>query len=136
MAQNEIVGRADGLFSSYNNLRVNADGSINTNNTDPARTITPYEGALTTNSPAFDCRGGRRVRIYGNTDNTSFLMIQYASTDIAPVENDWQFIDQLNPLTINGSIMVNKVIEIPPNYIRFHNPGTQHGLSFRIIVEK
>tara|TARA_R110000823_G_scaffold39796_3_gene106105 strand:- start:682 stop:1092 length:411 start_codon:yes stop_codon:yes gene_type:complete len=136
MAQNEIVGRADGLFSSYNNLRVNTDGSINTNNTDPARTITPYEGALTTNSPAFDCRGGRRVRIYGNTDNTSFLMIQYASTDIAPVENDWQFIDQLNPLTINGSIMVNKVIEIPPNYIRFHNPGTQHGLSFRIIVEK
>ena len=63
-------------------------------------------------------------------------MIQYASTDIAPVESDWQFIDQLNPLTINGSIMVNKVIEIPPNYIRFHNPGTQHGLSFRIIVEK
>ena len=136
MAQNEIVGRADGLFSSYNNLRVNADGSINTNNTDPIRTITPYEGALTANSPTFDCRGGRRVRIYGNTDNTSFLMVQYASTDVAPVENDWQFIDQLNPLTINGNIVVNKVIEIPPNYIRFVNPGTQHGVSFRIIVEK
>ena len=30
MAQNEIVGRADGLFSSYNNLRVNTDGYSNT----------------------------------------------------------------------------------------------------------
>ncbi len=136
MAQNEIVGRADGLYSSYHNLRVNADGSINTNNTDPARTITPYEGTLTANSPTFDCRGGRRVRIYGNTDNTTFLMIQYASTDTTPVENDWQFIDQLNPLTINGNIVVNKVIEIPPNYIRLVNTGTQHGVSFRVIVEK
>jgi deoxycytidine triphosphate deaminase len=136
MSQLEIVGRADTLYSAYNALMVNTDGSINITNTDPVRTITPYEGTLTTNSPTFDCRGGRRVRIYGNTDNTSFLMIQYASTDIAPVENDWQYIDQLNPLTINGNIVVNKIIEIPPNYIRFVNPGTAHGLSFRIIVEK
>ncbi len=135
MSQHEIVGRADNLYSAYNALLVNADGSINTNNNDPVRTIIPYEGTLTTNSPTFDVRG-RRIRIYGNTDNTSFLMIQYASTDTAPVENDWQTIDQLNPLTINGNIVVNKVIEIPPNYIRFVNPGTAHGLSFRIIVEK
>tara|TARA_R110000796_G_scaffold152162_3_gene268676 strand:+ start:1299 stop:1709 length:411 start_codon:yes stop_codon:yes gene_type:complete len=136
MSQHEIVGRADTLYSAYNALMVNADGSINTNNTDPVRTIIPYEGSLTTSSPTFDVRGGRRVRIYGNTDNTSFLMIQYASTDIAPVEDDWQFIDQLNPLTINGNIVVNKVIEIPPNYLRFVNTGSAHGLSFRIIVEK
>ena len=136
MSQLEIVGRTDNLFSAYNALKVNTDGSINTNNTDPIRTILPYVGSLTTNSPTFDIRGGRRIRIYGNTDNASFLMIQYASTDVAPVENDWQTIDQLNPLTINGNIVVNKVIEIPPNYLRFVNPGTAHGLSFRIIVEK
>tara|TARA_R110002153_G_scaffold47129_5_gene133232 strand:+ start:585 stop:1001 length:417 start_codon:yes stop_codon:yes gene_type:complete len=138
MAQNEIVGRADGLFSSYNNLRVNTDGSINTNNTDPIRSVIIYEASLSgggANSPAFDLTGARRVRIYGNTDNTSFLMVQYAMTLVDGVY-DWQFIDQLNPLTINGNVVVNKVIEVPPNYLRFENTGGTHQISFRIIVEK
>jgi len=138
MSQHEIVGRADNLYSAYNALMVNADGSINTNSTDPSRSVIIYEASLSgggASSTIFDLTGGRRIRIYGNTDNTAFLMVQYAMTLVDGVY-DWQTIDQLNPLTINGNIVVNKVIEIPPNYIRFVNPGTSHGLSFRIIVEK
>lgn len=138
MSQHEIVGRADNLYSAYNALMVNADGSINTNSTDPIRSVIIYEASLTgggTNSPVFDLRGARRVRIYGNTDNTAFLMVQYAMTVSSGVY-DWQFIDQLNPLTINGNVVVNKLIEVPPNYLRFENTGGTHQVSFRIIIEK
>ena len=138
MSQHEIVGRADNLYSAYNALMVNADGSINTNSNDPARTVIIYEATLAgggANSPAFDLRGARRVRIYGNTDNTAFLMVQYGMTFVDGVY-DWQFMDQINPLTINGNIVVNKLIEVPPNYLRFENTGGSHGISFRIIIEK
>ena len=138
MSQIEIVGRADSLYSSYNALQINADGSVNVNSTDPERNILTYEASLSGGgaaSPVFDLTGGRRVRIYGNTDNTAFLMVQYAISLVDGVY-DWQYIDQLNPLTINGNVVVNKVIEIPPNYLRFINTGGTHQISFRIIIEK
>jgi hypothetical protein len=138
MSQLEIVGRADNLYSAYNALMVNADGSINTNNTDPVRSVIIYEATLSGGgdvSPAFDLTGARRVRIYGNTNNTAFLMVQYAMTFVAGVY-DWSFIDEINPLTINGNIVVNKLIEVPPNYLRFVNTGGSHQISFRIIIEK
>ncbi len=45
MSQHEIVGRADNLYSAYNALIVNADGSINTNSTDPSRSVIIYEAS-------------------------------------------------------------------------------------------
>ena len=139
MSQLEIVGRADNLYSTYNALQVNADGSINVNSTDPTRTTLSYFATLTGvghNSPPFDLTGARRVRIYGNTGPQSFLMIQYASV-LDNGSYDWQFIDQINPIVINGSNTVNKLIDVPPNYLRFENPGAgDYEISFRIIIEK
>ncbi len=77
----------------------------------------------------------KRLRIYGNTDNTASFMIQYASFVDANGVYDWQFMDELNPLTINGNVVINKLIECPPNYMRFENNGGTHQVSLRIMIE-
>jgi len=142
MSQHEIVGRADNLYSTYTALQVNTDGSINVNSTDPARNVVVLIATLTVaapNSPVFDLTGARRVRIYGNTGPQSFLMLQYASSSSFQDTGtyDFQNIDSLNPLLLEGNNIVNKVIEVPPNFLRIVNPsGADYGISFRIIIEK
>ncbi len=95
-----------------------------------------YEGTLANgeDSTPFDLRGARKVRIYGNSGTANFIQVQFAS-----VNNpyDWKFIDQINPLTINGSICINYHLDTPPPFIRIANTsGVGHSLSLRIILEK
>ena len=95
-----------------------------------------YENTLlhTQISPDFDLRGAKKIRIYGNSSSATFLQLQFATT-LTP--QDYQYVDQMNPLTINGSICINYQLETPPPYLRIiNNSGNTHQLSLRIILEK
>mgnify|MGYP003146669444 CR=1 FL=1 len=139
MSQMEIVGRTDSNYSAYHALKVTAAGSVAVSTC--TRSTLVYIATLAgggTNSPAFDLTGAKRIRIYGNASNATFIMIQYASSSNFNDGGsyDYQFMDQINPLTIEGNIIINKVIEIPPNFIRFENTQAESKtLSIRIVVE-
>jgi hypothetical protein len=100
-----------------------------------AAQTTPVNGLSTIAPQATNPGIPKRVRIFGNTDNTASFMIQYATFVDANGVYDWQFMDEINPLTINGNIIINKLIECPPNYIRLSNNGGTHQLSIRILIE-
>ncbi len=95
-----------------------------------------YENTLlhTQNSTDFDLRGAKKIRIYGNSSSDVFLQLQFATT-LTP--QDYQYVDQINPLTINGDICINYHLDTPPPYLRIVNTSnTTHQLSLRIVLEK
>ena len=116
-------------------IKINNDGSLRTT----GRKLYIYEASLAgggSNSDIWDLTGAKRVRIYGNTDNNASFMIQYASVlTLNPTNYDWAFIDEINPLTINGNIVINKLIECPPKYLRLENNGGTHNISIRLLLE-
>lgn len=99
-------------------------------------TLPAYEVSLDNGdfTAEFDLRGARKVRIYGNSTVANFLQVQFS---LVGGVADWKFIDQINPLTINGSICINYHLDTPPPYLRIANTSAvTHGLSLRIVLEK
>ncbi len=99
--------------------------------------VSVYEATLSNgqDSTPFDCRGATKVRIYGNSGSNQYLQLQFATKSTPSY--DWQFVDIINPLTINGSICINYHIVTPPPFIRIANTSPEtHGLSLRIVLEK
>lgn len=115
------------IKSKENALLVNANTNME---------FVVYEATLlhTQNSTDFDLRGAKNIRIYGNSSSATFLQLQFA-TQLSP--QDYQYVDQMNPLTINGDICINYHLQTPPPYLRIANTsGQTHQLSLRIILEK
>ena len=138
-AGNILCGRADidktKAGNTINLACVNSNGALEVASAATMNFIT-YDGTLANgqDSDAFDCRGARNVRIYGISTNATFLQLQFA-TVASPY--DWKYIDQLNPLDINGTLSVNKLIGTPPPYIRIANTqAVTHTLNIRVILEK
>ena len=137
MSQVRLVGKNSLIGSPvlYSEVLVNADNKLEVSSS-PSMSLITYEGTLANgeDSTPFDLRGARKVRIYGNSGTANFIQVQFAS-----VNNpyDWKFIDQINPLTINGSICINYHLDTPPPFLRIANTsGVSHTLNLRIILEK
>tara|TARA_R110000823_G_scaffold37383_5_gene101591 strand:- start:299 stop:697 length:399 start_codon:yes stop_codon:yes gene_type:complete len=80
----------------------------------------------------FDCRNFRSIRLYGNqtTAYTSLLEYSFNNDD---GNYGFQVIDKLDPLIIEGSVCINKVIDTPPSYFRIKNiSGITQTYSLRI----
>ncbi len=137
MSQVRLVGKNNLIGSPvlYSEVLVNSDNKLEVS-ASPSMTLLTYDGTLNNGdfSTTIDLRGARKVRIYGNSSVANFLQVQFASVvDV----NDWKFIDQINPLTINGSICINYFLDTPPPYLRIANTSAvSHGLSLRIVLEK
>jgi hypothetical protein len=138
MSQVRLVGKNSliGTPVLYSEVLVNSDNKLEVS-ASPSMSFLTYENTLlhTEFSPPFDLRGARKIRIFGNSSSDTFLQLQFATVS-SPIY-DWNYIDQVNPLTINGSICINYHLDTPPPYLRIANTsGQTHQLSLRIIMEK
>lgn len=138
MSQVRLVGKNSLIGSPvlYSEVLVNADNKLEVSSSPNIVILPAYEATLANgeDTTPFDLRGARKVRIYGNSGTANFLQVQYA---ISNSPYDWKYIDQINPLTINGSICINYHLDTPPPFLRIANTsGVSHSLSLRIILEK
>ena len=122
MSQVRLVGKNTLIGSPvlYSEVLVNADNKLEVSSSPNIVILPAYEATLANgeDTTPFDLRGARKVRIYGNSGTANFLQVQYA---ISNSPYDWKFIDQINPLTINGSICINYHLDTPPPFLRIAN---------------
>lgn len=139
MSQVRLVGKNSliGTPVLYSEVLVNNENKLEVS-ASPSMSFITYENTLlhTEFSTPFDLRGARKIRIFGNSSSNTFLQLQFA-TVLDNGTYDWNYIDQINPLTINGSICINYHLDTPPPYLRIANTSNQtHQLSLRIVMEK
>ena len=138
MSQVRLVGKNNlvGTPVVYSEVLVHSDNKLEVS-ASPSMSFYTYEETLlhTEFSTIFDLRGVRKIRIFGNSSSDTFLQLQFAT--VSSPTYDWNYIDQINPLTINGSICINYHLETPPPYLRIANTSNQtHQLSLRVVMEK
>lgn len=89
--------------------------------------LTLANGAFTS---SYDLRSFSKIRIYGNCSVNQTLVVQYSDDN-----SNWKYIDSLLFLNdTDGNIFVNKVIDVPPNYLRIGNfSGASVTIGMRIV---
>lgn len=138
MSQVRLVGKNSLVGSPilYSEVLVNADNKLEVH-TSSSMSFDTFEATLASgeDSSVFDCRGARSIRLFGTSNNATFLQLQFAT--VSSPQYDWNYIDILTPIDINGTLSINKLIQTPPPYIRIANTqGNSHQLSIRVIKEK
>jgi hypothetical protein len=131
MSQHELIGGASNTATTYNKVLVDTDGSLHTSDIVYKQSQDYINASFGQGSSLeFDCRAYRSVRICGNQDNTTPLLLEFSNES----GQNYQVIDELIAHNINGNICVNHYIPTAPNFIRINNPvAVNRNVSFRII---